>query len=261
MFRRLSIAKEIFTKEEVNELIKYEFFQLFEISKQHVEWIIYAIVILIWIDVAALTIALVKVGEPEETYYINKNTTIEKPTIKEKINEKGPAGKLAEEVSSLSNYNSSLDPIDLTSKIIVHALEWKIDPCFLLALIENETAGTFDENIKASDYKWTNSVGWSQMTKPTLDWFNAQYVWVHYEEVWDENDMKNPDKALIGICWYLNKLKDMKNTDIKNNRDLYYYYNGGPNKPSPYSANASKQALANAEKVMNLYKKYFVALK
>lgn len=255
----MAIARKIFTKEEILELTKYEFIQLFEISKQHVEWFAYALVILIWIDVAAFTIALVKMGSRSESQIIERQKIEKISEIKEeKI---GPTKKLANEVSKLSNYNSSLTPIDLTSKVTVHALEWNIDPCFLLALIENETASTFNEKIKASDYKKTNSVGWSQMTKPTLDWFNAQYVWPHYEETWGEEDMKDPDKALIGICWYLNKLKSMESTVIENNRDWYYYYNGGPNKPSPYSSKASKQALANADKVVSIYNKYFIALK
>lgn len=257
IFRRLSIAKQIFTKEEVAELTKYEFVQLLEISKQYVEWFVYVLILLVWTGVFTLIVSLIKIEHQKDLQMV-KEIKIEKEM---KVEKELPAQKLAEEISKLPNYKSSLTPFDLTSKITLHALEWNIDPCFLLALIENETAGTFDEDIKASDYIKTNSVGWSQMTKQTLDWFNAQYVWLSYKEVWTEEDMKDPDNALTGICWYLNKLKDMESTDIKNNHDWYYYYNGGPNKPSPYSTKASKQALKNADKVMNLYNKYFVALK
>lgn len=59
--KRLELAKTIFTAEEYRMLLKYELLSMFELAKQHLEWMLYVGVVLVWLGVMASMTALLKV--------------------------------------------------------------------------------------------------------------------------------------------------------------------------------------------------------
>lgn len=251
IFQRAAIARQIFTKEEIAELTKYELCLLLEATKQHVEWLAYALVAIVWAGVAAMFIALAKMPAFDESNSI----AIER--------EAAPAKEPVEPLRKLSQFEKTCAEIDKASlssytsesiffKVIAASTKWEVDPVFVLALIEKES--NFKEDAVAKDYDKTESLGWSQASKSMWDTFNAQYVWPSYNEVWSLEDKNNADKALTFICWSINWLKAHYSNKIKTAHDLYAAYNGGPNGMN------KKTAQRNAAKFDKIYSRYFIAM-
>lgn len=265
IIQRISIAKEIFTREEIIELTKYEFVQLWEISKQHIEWFLYSLVILIWIGVATCCVALFRTYRLENR--IIERAPIEKPLSEEdkKINFiRSKEKPICEVINSNKSPKSNIETTSIYWKVVVEANKWKIDPCIILALIEKES-NFYEEAVGKDYYKKDKqgyrieSLGWSQVTKSTWDTFNANYVWPKYKETWPVEDKKDPDKSLTFICWYLTWLQNY-NKNITNVETLYAAYNGGPNCVKEGGVISKKDAEVNAKKFKEIYDRYFVVM-
>lgn len=251
IFQRVAIARQIFTREEVAELTRYELCLLWETAKQHVEWLAYALVVIVWTGVAAMFVALAKMPAFDESNSI----AIER--------EAAPAKEQKESLRKLSQFEKTCAEIDKASlssyasesiyfKVIAASTKWEVDPVFVLALIEKES--NFKEDAVAKDYDKTESLGWSQASKDMWDTFNAQYVWPNYSEVWPLEDKNNVDKSLAFICWSIDWLKAHYSNKIKTTHDLYAAYNGGPNGMN------KKAAQRNANKFDEIYSRYFIAM-
>lgn len=239
--QRLNIAKIIFTEEERWILLKYEILSLFEFSKRKTEWFIYGFIVIMWVGVISCFTTLMKLSYKTEN---NIPITVYTKTIEDySINE------VCYKIKEASQ--TKLSPETIYYKVEKAANKYGIDKFFLLALIEKES--NFNETVNGKDYKKTNSVGWSQMTKDTLQTMNRQYISKKYDTNWTEEDLKDPDKALEAICWYLNWLDKYYPDRIKTKHDLYVAYNAGPGNM------ASREANTNANVCMEYYKKYRTA--
>lgn len=252
--RRIAIAREIFTAEEVAELTKYEFLQLWEVAKQHVEWFAYAFAVLIWTGVVAMMVAIAKMPAFDDANSIvieRQDKTLDLKTDTESQRKISSFEKTCNEIekASLSSYTSEV----IYFKVLSTSTKWNVDPTFVLALIEKES--NFKEDAVAADYDKTQSLGWSQASKPMWDTFNAQYVWPTYNEVWTLSDKNDVDKSLIFICWTINWINEHYSDKVKSVHDLYAIYNGGINGMS------KKAVQKNADKFDEIYSRYFVAMK
>lgn len=254
MFQRIAVARQIFTKEEFAELMKYEFYLIWEVAKQHVEWFAYAIVVLVWTGIAAMFVAIAKMPMFEERhtssaieYKIQKPASIVENPVQRKLSQ---FEKTCAEIekASVSSYTSE----SIYFKVMSTAAVWNVDPTFVLALIEKES--NFKEDAVAKDYDVTESLGWSQASKNMWDTFNAQYVWPTYGATWGLEDKKDADKSLKFICWTINWLQEHYSSKIKTAHDLYAAYNGGP------SGMNKKAVQRNADKFDEIYSRYFVAM-
>lgn len=235
----------IFTPQEKLELLTYEILNLFEISKRKLEWFVYGLVILIWLGVAYCFSALSELSNPHKT--LNETVVLEVPkeqpiSISHEV--KYSKESVYKEILKVSK--SKLTPEEIYSKVESASKEWNISKFFLLALLEKEC--NFKESSIARDYDKTGSVGWSQATKETWDWFNSQYVWKKYKTTYSYEDRFDPDKSLEFIGWYLTYLKSFKS--VKTLEDLYTAYNGGPY--GLHKASARK----NAKDCIKLYNNY-----
>lgn len=252
--KRLKIAKSIFTTEEFQTLIRYELLLLFETSKQKLEWMLYALIFLIWIKVISLFSMIPKVVssskkisvlQPKSLISFSENIS-KVQQIDQQFNlEKIRMENVCEEISKVSQ--SKLSSQEILQKTTTYAKRFNVDTFFVLALIQKEC--DFEETSVAKDYNTTGSLGWSQATKGTWDDFNAKYVWPKYKKVYSYQDRLDPDKSLEFICWYLNYLK--KNfEEIVTLEDLYTAYNGGP-----YGLH-KEDARRNAKACLEFYNKY-----
>lgn len=251
IFQRIAIARQIFTKEEIAELTKYELCLLWETAKQHVEWLAYALVVIVWTGVAAMFVALAKMPAFDES----NSVVIER--------EAAPAKEQTESLRKLSQFEKTCAEIDKASlssytsesiyfKVIAASTNWEVDPVFVLALIEKES--NFKEDAVAKDYDKTESLGWSQASKDMWDTFNAQYVWPNYNEAWPLEYKNDADKSLTFICWTINWLKAYYSSKVKTAHDLYAAYNGGPN------GIHKRDVQANADAFDKIYSRYYVAM-
>lgn len=243
---RIAIAREIFTADEITELCKYEFFNLWEVAKSKLEYFVYAAVVLIWIGVFSIIYTICRMTITSPT--IDEKTHVE---VEETKDPKSDVEKIIKENQSpYSSYTSDF----IYVKVLNYSVEFNLNPSFILALIEKEC--NFYDKAKAKDFETTGSIGWSQATKPTWDLFNSQYVWPKYNTVWDHNmqSLSDPDKSLTFICWYLNWLKTNYPEKTKSDYDLYCAYNAGP-----YYKQNNKDMHKNAEKFVEKFNRYFIA--
>lgn len=242
LFRRLRIAKEIFTKEELWELTKFEISRLFR-----KEWIFYFLTFLIWF----LFFRIVFI-----TYENSKAIEIKETTtpVKIVIEQKNIYQPIMEEIEKKST--SSTSSSEIFEKVFNKAKEENLDFCLILAIIEKES--NFNEKVKAKDYSRTQSIGWSQATKAAWDTFNAQYVWEKYKTVYSLKDKENIDKSLEFICWQI-KWLTKNNKQINSPLKLYVAYNGGINAVSKSGEILNAEALRNAKKFVQIYNKYLEA--
>lgn len=255
MLQKIAIARQIFTKEEFAELMKYEFYLMWEVAKQHVEWFAYAVVFLVWTGVAAMFIAIAKSPVFDESnsvieYRLKSPKKVEDTVSEETKQKMSQFEKTCAEIdkASISSYTSE----SIYFKVLSTCGRWGVDPTFVLALIEKES--NFKEDAVAKDYDKTESLGWSQASKTMWDTFNAQFVWPTYNEVWPLEDKNNVDKSLTFICWTIEWLKKNYSSKIKTTHDLYAAYNGGP------TGMNKKAAQANADKFDEIYSRYFLAM-
>lgn len=259
LVQRLSIAKKIFTKEEIRELTRYEFAQLWEFSKQHIEWFVYSIVILLWICVVSITMTLFRMSKNIKP--VNAKTVVENTISEAEQAKLKTAFNVCKVIDENKSPKSTISSNSIYEKVLVESTKWKLDPCFILALIEKES--NFYESAVGGDYNHVDkngykieSLGWSQATKSAWDTFNAKYVWKEYKETWPVEDKKDPDKSLTFICWYLIYIKDTSNYTIENTHDLYAAYNAG----QFGNFKKNKDAQKNADKFDEIYNRYFIAL-
>lgn len=242
--KRLELAKTIFTAEEYRMLLKYELLSMFELAKQHLEWMLYVGVVLVWLGVMASMTALLKVISSASSASDTVVQYVENPINREKE----AAERVATEIKKSSQ--SQISPEKIFDKVTIASNRFGVDRFFILALIDKEC--NFNETVVAIDNSITGSVGWSQATDKTWDWFNVKYVWPNHKTTYSYDDKKDPEKSLEFIGWYLSYLKKHY-PDIKTNHDLYVAYNAGPNNMSSAAANR------NADKCMEMYKKYKLA--
>lgn len=237
---RLAEARQIFTAEEQGILFRYEMLSLFEMSKRHLEWFIYGLVILVWMGVAACLSTISELSNPAR--YVHMSVPSEQ-TVKMQYSKE----KVYDEIRKVSLSKLPLEAV--FRKVEKASNEWGLDEFFVLALIEKEC--NFKETATAKDHDKTGSVGWSQASDKTWDYFNARYVWPTYRTTYPYSDRTDPDKSLEFIGWYLTYLK--KHYDIRTLNDLYAAYNGGP------GGIYKEAAQRNARKCMEMYSRYRLA--
>lgn len=248
---RVAVAREIFTTEEIIQLYRYEFYLLWETAKQHVEWFLYAAVLAIWLGVGCLIVALAKSGMTEGEVVIRQEiVNVSQPLPK---TEKEIRNQVREEIRKNKAKASAIDSNVIYTKVLAESNKWKLNTSLILAIIETEC--NFYENAKAADYDTTGSIGWSQATKKTWDWFNAQWVWPQYKTTYSYDDRYDIDKSLEFICWYVDFLRKSYPEKTKTYKEIYYCYNAGPNYKS-----VNKKMEANANRFMEAFNRYYLAL-
>lgn len=249
--QRVSFAREVLTADETVSLVRYEASQAAKRASSKIA--AYAAVICIWIAVAAEVAYLYnetrEEAERQQQIVSETRKLFETKSSDEKIVKTNDA--VVREIDKVSQ--SALDSQSILFKVLSYSNRWEIDPTIVLALIETES--NFKDDAIARDYSKTKSIGWSQASKLAWDTFNAQYVWPSYKVVYTLEDKNDTDKSLEFICWYLTWLKTNYPDKTETVQSLYLAYNQGP-----YGKN-SKQALANARRFMQIYNKYFVAMR
>lgn len=214
---------------------------MFELAKQHLEWMLYVVVVLVWLGVITSMSALLKIISSTPSTLSTATQYVESPIDREKE----AAKRVAAEIKKSSQ--SQIPPEKIFSEVTIASSRFGVDRFFMLALIDKESS--FNETAIARDNSVTGSVGWSQATDKTWDWFNAKYVWPKYKTTYSYDDKKDPEKSLEFIGWYLSYLKKHY-SDIKTSHDLYVAYNAGPNNMSSAVANR------NADKCIEKYRSY-----
>lgn len=214
---------------------------MFELAKQHLEWMLYVGVVLVWLGVIASMSTFSKIISSTSFTSSAAVQFTESPINREKE----AAERVVTEIKKSSQ--SQIPPEKIFSKVTIASNRFGVDRFFMLALIDKECS--FDEAAIARDNNITGSVGWSQATDKTWDWFNTKYVWPNHKTTYSYDDKKDPEKSLEFIGWYLSYLKKHY-PDIKTNHDLYVAYNAGPNNMSSAAANR------NADKCIEKYRSY-----